>query len=309
MRAVDVHVHPTDDRIARAWAGDAEDAQRFFRGDWTHEDLDATAARYAGLDTLAVLLGADAETTTGVPAYPNDELAAACRKYPERFIGFAGIDPWKGQQAIRELERCVRELGLKGVSDIGLQYSTALFATSVHDELIPFDIPGGNGRRYYRNAGRTSRRGVELGLTYDLHALELGGAYTYANYRFVDFTVGTADYAGNRIPGIPAQTLQASATFRTRLASLVTEANFADRMFVNDGNSESAPGYGIVNARLVSSALWRGSGAEVTVGAQNIFDRKYVSSVSVNASAGKFYEPGSQRAFFVGLSLVAAAHR
>ncbi|MFL5483017.1 MAG: TonB-dependent receptor family protein [Gemmatimonadaceae bacterium] len=199
------------------------------------------------------------------------------------------------------------EFGIKGVTDVGLQYNTALFATSVHDELIPFDIPGGNGRRYYRNAGRTWRRGVELGLTYDLHALELAGAYTYANYRFVDFTVGTADYGGNRIPGIPAQTFQASATLRTKLASLVTEANLADKMFVNDGNSESAPGYGIVNARLVSSALWRGSGAEITVGAQNIFDRKYVSSVSVNATGGKFYEPGSQRAFFVGLSLLAAA--
>jgi uncharacterized protein len=115
MRAVDVHVHPTDERIARAWAGEIEDAERFFRGAWTHEDLDATAARYAALDTLAVLLGADAETTTGVPAYPNDELAAYCRKYPERFIGFAGIDPWKGMQAVSELERCVKELGLKGV--------------------------------------------------------------------------------------------------------------------------------------------------------------------------------------------------
>ena len=80
-------------------------------------------------------------------------------------------------------------------------------------------------------------------------------------------------------------------------------------MFVDDPNSESAPGYGTVNARLVSSALWRGSGAEVTVGAQNVFDRKYISSVSVNAAGGKFYEPGSQRAFFVGLSLIAAAAR
>jgi predicted TIM-barrel fold metal-dependent hydrolase len=114
MRAIDVHVHPTDDRVARAWAGEAEDAQRFFRGAWTDEDLDATAERFARLDTMAVLLGADAETTTGVPAYPNDDLAAACRKYPDRFIGFAGIDPWKGTLAIQELERSVRDLGLKG---------------------------------------------------------------------------------------------------------------------------------------------------------------------------------------------------
>jgi iron complex outermembrane receptor protein len=96
---------------------------------------------------------------------------------------------------------------------------------------------------------------------------------------------------------------------RTGIASLVTEANFADKMFVDDPNSESAPGYGIVNARIISSALWRGSGAEITIGGQNLFDRKYISSVSVNASGGKFYEPGSQRAFFVGLSLLAAAKR
>src|SRR3979411_2153939 len=113
-RAIDIHVHPTDERVARAWAGELADAERFFRGRWPEEDLDATADRYRKLDILAVLLGADAETTTGVPAYPNDELAAACRKHSDVFIGFAGIDPWKGELAARELERSVRELGLRG---------------------------------------------------------------------------------------------------------------------------------------------------------------------------------------------------
>ena len=114
MRAIDFHVHPTDERVARAWAGDLADAQRFFRGPLLDEDLDGTAERYRKLDVFAVLLGADAETTTGVPAYPNDELAAAVQRHPDVFVGFAGIDPWKGELAIRELERAVRELGLKG---------------------------------------------------------------------------------------------------------------------------------------------------------------------------------------------------
>jgi uncharacterized protein len=115
MRAIDVHVHPADERVARAWAGDLDDARRFFRGGWPDENLDATAERYRALDVFAVLLGADAETTTGVPPYPNDELAAACRKHPDVFIGFAGVDPWKGLSAIREAERSARELGLRGL--------------------------------------------------------------------------------------------------------------------------------------------------------------------------------------------------
>jgi iron complex outermembrane receptor protein len=78
-------------------------------------------------------------------------------------------------------------------------------------------------------------------------------------------------------------------------------------MFVNDGNSESSPGYAIFNARFVSSAMWSGSGVELTFGAQNLFNTRYVSSVSVNAAAGKFYEPGSQRSVYIGVNLLAAA--
>ena len=111
---IDVHVHPCDERIARAWGGEAADYEKFFRGKVLDEDTDAMAERYRGLGLMGVLLGADGETTTGVPPYPNDELAAICRAHPDLFVGFAGIDPWKGEAAVRELERSVNELGLRG---------------------------------------------------------------------------------------------------------------------------------------------------------------------------------------------------
>jgi iron complex outermembrane receptor protein len=199
------------------------------------------------------------------------------------------------------------ELGIKGIHRSGAQYSAAIFATGIHDELIPFDIPASGGRRYFRNAGRTSRRGAELTAGVGLGFVDLNGAYTYANYRFRDFTVDTAHFAGNRIPGIPRQSLQASAMWRTPGSTLVTEATFADRTFVNDANTESAPGYGVVNVRLVSGLEFRRTAAELTVGAQNMFNTRYVSSVSVNAAAGKFYEPGSQRSIFLSLSLLGAS--
>ena len=115
MRAIDVHVHPTDERISRAWAGESDDAERFFRGPWTHEDLDATAARYAALDTLAVLLGADAETTTGVPAYPERR---ACRGVSQLSGSYSSASPASipGRASWRFMSSNarVRELGLKG---------------------------------------------------------------------------------------------------------------------------------------------------------------------------------------------------
>jgi predicted TIM-barrel fold metal-dependent hydrolase len=45
----------------------------------------------------------------------NDRLAEMLNQYPERLIGFAGIDPRRGKAAIKELERCILNLGFKGV--------------------------------------------------------------------------------------------------------------------------------------------------------------------------------------------------
>jgi iron complex outermembrane receptor protein len=256
------------------------------------------------LDAVSPMFGILARLSNSHSAYANVSSAfetPTATELGNQPSGAAGIN-----RDLKPQRSLTYEVGVKGVGAVGLQYNAALFATRVHDELIPFDIPGGGGRRFFRNAGRTSRRGVELGLGIAVKQLELGGAYTYANYRFVDFTVDTAHYAGNQIPGIPRQTLQASASFRSALATLVTEATLADRMFVNDANSESSPGYAIFNVRVVSSALWNGSGAELTLGAQNVFNTKYISSVSVNAAAGKFYEPGSQRSVYIGLSLLAS---
>ena len=45
----------------------------------------------------------------------NNYLADIVKKYSDRFIGFAGIDPRRGKEAIVELKRCVQDLGLSGV--------------------------------------------------------------------------------------------------------------------------------------------------------------------------------------------------
>ena len=257
------------------------------------------------LDAVSPMVGILARISTSHSAYANVSSAfetPTATELGNQPSGAAGIN-----RDLKPQRSTTYEVGIKGLGASGFQYNASLFATSVHDELIPFDIPSGGGRRYFRNAGRTSRRGAELGLGAAVRALDLGAAYSYANYRFTNFTVNGVDFSGNRIPGIPRQTLQATATLRGSLVTLVTEANFADRMAVNDANSASSPGYALLNARIVASGTLGRSGAELTLGAQNLFNTRYVSSVSVNAAAGKFYEPGSQRSVYIGVTLLAAA--
>lgn len=71
----------------------------------------------AGIDKT-VILGLDYEYLfKGKVSYKeyNDIVKSYTNEYPDRLIGFAGIDPRRGKEAIVELERCIEEFGFKGV--------------------------------------------------------------------------------------------------------------------------------------------------------------------------------------------------
>jgi len=56
----------------------------------------------------------DAATAVSLARSSNDQLAAAIRKYPNRFTGLAAVAPQNPAEAAKELERGVRTLNLKG---------------------------------------------------------------------------------------------------------------------------------------------------------------------------------------------------
>jgi predicted TIM-barrel fold metal-dependent hydrolase len=73
-----------------------------------------------GIDTAVVSLTAPAaehfapEVGTRVARQANDTLAAAIDKHPDRLAGFAALAPRDPEAAAGELERAVKDLGLKG---------------------------------------------------------------------------------------------------------------------------------------------------------------------------------------------------
>ena len=62
----------------------------------------------------------------------NDGIAAYCAKYPDRLKGFGTVPMPDGNEAAKELERCVKQLGFKGVQVItnvnGKELSDPAFA-------------------------------------------------------------------------------------------------------------------------------------------------------------------------------------
>lgn len=96
----------------------------------------------AGISTV-VVKARDVETTFGLKI-KNEDVAAFCKTQGSRFIGFAGVDPHKGMEAIRELEHAVKELGLRGLNIQGFENKVAINDPKLYPlyaKCIELDIP------------------------------------------------------------------------------------------------------------------------------------------------------------------------
>ena len=69
----------------------------------------------AGIDkSLLIAVRAGDIRMRGSFEVPYEEVAAVCRRHPERYFGLAGVDPYRGMEQLAELEHAVNELGFVG---------------------------------------------------------------------------------------------------------------------------------------------------------------------------------------------------
>lgn len=112
-KAIDVHIHPPGPH-GESLTSSAE-AQKYFRAAPPPASVEEMAEYYAKLDLFGVVFAIDDETVSGRPPIPNGHIADIATRYPDQFVAFGSIDPWKGRAALREISRCAEDLGMKGL--------------------------------------------------------------------------------------------------------------------------------------------------------------------------------------------------
>lgn len=113
---IDMHVHPT---FFEPINTDADKEQ--LRHDALNIHLNGTAPlthifnqmKCAGLDKLC-LLPHDYSSSMGMTLVSNEEIKALCDMHPDKFIGFAAVDP-QNSNAVELLEHAFCELNLAGL--------------------------------------------------------------------------------------------------------------------------------------------------------------------------------------------------
>lgn len=198
------------------------------------------------------------------------------------------------------------ELGLKARPDAYTRVNAAVFEIRTRDEIV-IDASQ-NGRTSYHNAGKTLRRGLELGVQRELNPQwQANLAYTLLDATYdQDFSQrGELIEKGNRLPGVPRSSLFAELLWKPLTGiSMGLEGQYRSKVYVEDSNQKrAAPGYTVFN--------WR-TQFEQTVGPwtfrellrlDNLFDRQYVGSVIVGDGNDRFYEAAPGRAWYAGAGL------
>lgn len=100
-------------------------------------------AAMVGMDTMVI---SSPITTSGHESisqmqHVNNIVADAARKYPGKVYGLAFVDPFHGKEAIREIDRCVNDLGFIGVKMYHQYHISDAMQYPIIEKCIDLDIP------------------------------------------------------------------------------------------------------------------------------------------------------------------------
>lgn len=194
------------------------------------------------------------------------------------------------------------EIGSKTRIGNGL-LTAALFQTDTDNEIVVDSSSG--GRTSYKNAGKTRRQGMELGLDQQFgESWRLKAAWTWLDATYRTNVCGDASCNGNRIPGIARNMGYASFGYQPEQGWYAgSDIRYMSDIMANDENTAKAPSWTVVD--LTTGYKWSYGRMDMDLFGRvdNLFDREYVGSVIVNESNGRYYEPAPGRNYGIGLNL------
>ncbi|EIY5121290.1 TonB-dependent receptor [Klebsiella quasipneumoniae] len=194
------------------------------------------------------------------------------------------------------------EIGSKTRIGNGL-LTAALFQTDTDNEIVVDSSSG--GRTSYKNAGKTRRQGMELGLDQQFgESWRLKAAWTWLDATYRTNVCGDASCNGNRIPGIARNMGYASFGYQPEQGWYAgSDIRYMSDIMANDENTAKAPSWTVVG--LTTGYKWSYGRMDMDLFGRvdNLLDREYVGSVIVNESNGRYYEPAPGRNYGIGLNL------
>ncbi len=288
------------DALLSLRAGIRYDRSRFAVDDRLTTDGDDSGSRL--MDALTWSVGALLRPVAWLEPFVNVGTAFETPTTTElvnRPDGAGGLNPELEPQHTTQFEAGVRGTAWR------VRWEVVGFHAAVRDALVPFEDPAQPGRRFFRNAGRLSHRGLEVSARAPFGTrAEAQAAYSFGDYSYSDFMTPEGDFSGNRVPGMPRHRLFVTLTLRPVTdVWLTAEVDAVSAVTADDANTAEAPSYGVAHVRVG----WEGRVGRVSLAPfaalLNALDARYASSVVVNARGARYFEPAPGRQLLAGLTI------
>lgn len=215
--------------------------------------------------------------------------------------GTGGFNPDLDPQRVMTVEG-----GARGDVGARLRYTVTLFQSTYRDALIQYLET--TGRAYFRNAGETRNRGVEVGATARLASwLDANVAWTESRYRFVRYRVPvrtvTDTLDGKRVAGVPDRFVRAGLRLRAGAFTADVDRTTSGDLFADDKNTVRVAGWGrgVVNVRTAWTGRMLGTTVQPFLGVNNALNTDYIGSVTLNGANARVLEPAPLRHFYLGV--------
>jgi iron complex outermembrane receptor protein len=195
-------------------------------------------------------------------------------------------------------------------AEIGMKMKTgrhalelAVFDARSSDEIVPSQVIG--GRSVFQNVDKVERRGAEASWHASWGRFSTRLAYTWLDAQFrqgFSNAQGGRIAAGNRLPGAPEHSLFTEVEYKpTDTVTTGLEMRVESKAYVDDVNSDTAPGYAVLNLRTAYEFRVGAARMNLFGRIDNLLDKNYAGSVIVNDGNQRFFEPAPGRRLFVGL--------
>ena len=194
------------------------------------------------------------------------------------------------------------ELGWKNRTSSGYLEATTFYIES-SNEILPYELEAFPGRAFYRNAGATSRFGLELAGSYQWNKWAVQASMTQAQYRLEGLDTAN-EFEGKKIPGIPSSQFFLQLKYRSASDwQWVLSGEHSGAFFANDSNSVEIKAYQKVRFQGQKTIETNWGSLDFFGGINNLLNITYYDNIRLNAFGGRFYEPAPGRNFYFGLSL------
>ncbi len=210
------------------------------------------------------------------------------------------------------------ELGMRTTILDNAYFDIAGFYLATENDFDRYRIQDSlrNQETFYRNAGSSHRFGLEFyGKYTPVMNFNLQLSYTYSDFKYSntssiqvimdDPTIIKYIEDGNYLPNSPMHQLYLDAEYDFTSGVFVgLAAETVGKTFIDGANieSEAAPGYTLINARVGYDWNIGGISGLLMLTGKNLADIKYIAFTEPDPG-GNAYQPGSGREFFVSAKI------